>query len=296
MRDQLMDQFRAALERAGTDADLVAILAGPGYAESCNEEELIELIEQFEAIANSAAELREALPLAVFDFKHRLDLRHDKEQPPEQEEQGAVRGTGQLQPKHGTTTLLGPSVPVRPLRLEGPKVLLRELTDKDAEDVFAYASDPEVTRYLAWGPSQNIQDSRGYIHECRIENQAGLALTLGVEWKQEARVIGAIALFNVQHAHGVAELGFVLHRRVWGRGISSEMTGLMLHYGFNAMRLERIEAWSVAENARSIGLLEKLGMTREGLLRRQRVYKGEPCDRVVFGLLRQDWERLLLSQ
>ena len=293
MRDSLMERFVDALQRAGTDADLIEVLIGPGYAEECSEDELLELIDQFEAVSQSAVKLDEALPLLVFDYRHRQEMERTvqsrREDPPE------TRGPGTLARSQGTS-LLGPAVPIRPLRLEGTRVVLREMVEEDAEGVFAYASDPEVTQHLAWGPTEELEASRDYIRECRAENHAGLALTLGVEWKAERAVVGAVALFNLAHAHNVGEIGFVLQRRVWGRGIGHEMLSLMLHYGFTAMHLERIEGWAVAENARSRHLLEKVGMTREGLLRGHRVYRGVPVDRVVYGLLRSDWERLALSQ
>lgn len=292
-RDQLMDRFRTALLQAGTDADLIEILAGPGYAEACSDDELVELIYQFDEIARGGGNSQEALPLLVFDYKHRRDQEREARLiraglPPE------LRGTGQLSQRG--TGVLGPTVPVRPVRLEGPRVQLRELTEADAADVFAYASDEEVTRHLTWGPASDVEDSRKYIRQCQVENQSGLALTLGAEWKAEGRIVGAVSLFNLEHLHGVGEIGFILHRRFWGQRVSLEMIGLMLHYGFTVMQLERIEGWTIAENERSWRIMEKMGMVREGILRRHRIYRDEPKDRVVYGLLRQEWERQALAQ
>lgn len=286
-RDRLMAQFRSVLERAGTDADLIDILSGPEYAEACSDDELEELIDQFEEISRSAGSPREALPLVMIDYKRRIELKREAEY--------LRRGTGPLTLASGTKAL-GPFIPVGPVRLEGQRVVLRELTETDASDVFAYASEREVTRFLSWGPSKTLEESRSYIRRCRSEQEAGTSLTLGTELKAERRIIGAVSLFNLLYEHSVGELGFILNRRFWGQGLSLEMIGLILHYGFTVMRLERIESWVPLDNVRSWRILERIGMVREGILRRHRLYRGEPKDRVVYGLLRLEWERQAMQR
>mgnify|MGYP002029209635 CR=1 FL=1 len=65
----------------------------------------------------------------------------------------------------------------------------------------------------------------------------------------------------------------------------------MLDWGFRCHALERVWTTADARKLRSMRVLEKLGLTREGLLRSHQVLRGERVDRVYYGLLRQEWAR-----
>jgi ribosomal-protein-alanine N-acetyltransferase len=102
-------------------------------------------------------------------------------------------------------------------------------------------------------------------------------------------VIGLIGLHTWEHHHRRAELGYDMAVSRWGQGIAGEAARAVIDYGFTTMRLHRIEAHTIADNHRSVRLLERLGFQREGTLRE---YSWEDDlafhDSAVYGLLSTD--------
>jgi [ribosomal protein S5]-alanine N-acetyltransferase len=72
---------------------------------------------------------------------------------------------------------------------------------------------------------------------------------------------------NYAPEHARAELGYVLSREHWGKGLMPEAVRAVIRFGFGRMELNRIQARCVAENTASARVMEKAGMTYEGTLR-----------------------------
>jgi RimJ/RimL family protein N-acetyltransferase len=86
-----------------------------------------------------------------------------------------------------------------------------------------------------------------------------------------------------------AELGYWLSASAWGQGYATEATRALVDYGFRQCALARIYASVLVGNTASERVLDKLGMTREGI-QRQHVRKGRKlCDVTLYGVLRADW-------
>jgi RimJ/RimL family protein N-acetyltransferase len=108
-------------------------------------------------------------------------------------------------------------------------------------------------------------------------------MTLGGE------VIGIVRL-SFECDHRIAVLGYGVHKRHWGKGLSEEGARSIVDHAFVYYEhLRRIRAQTDLRNARSIRVLEKLGFTHEGTLRANTFEKGEFVDEAVFGLLREEW-------
>jgi RimJ/RimL family protein N-acetyltransferase len=85
--------------------------------------------------------------------------------------------------------------------------------------------------------------------------------------------------------------GYGIARAHWGRGFATEAMRGVLSTAFEAKpNLNRIRARSDLRNVASIRVMEKLGMTREGVLRQNRLLRGTLVDDVVYGLLRSEWQ------
>ncbi|MBM3269473.1 MAG: GNAT family N-acetyltransferase [Candidatus Sericytochromatia bacterium] len=170
------------------------------------------------------------------------------------------------------------------LTLAGPRVLLRGVRAEDARGVFAYASDPAVTEFLTWETHHALSDSQAFVAQV-MADRTRVTLIIQVEdW-----VAGCIGLTPVPRAYRTAELGYVLHRVFWGRGYALEAATLLCRWGFDALRLNRIEALCALPNSRSLRVLEKLGMVREGVLRAFRRFHGEFPDMALYSLLQREW-------
>jgi ribosomal-protein-alanine N-acetyltransferase len=87
-----------------------------------------------------------------------------------------------------------------------------------------------------------------------------------------------------------AELGYELEPRHWGKGYASEAARAMVAYGFEALELDRVFAYTLGENEASWRLMKRLGMRREGVLRDQANLRGHRVDTYLYGLLKEEWK------
>jgi [ribosomal protein S5]-alanine N-acetyltransferase len=170
------------------------------------------------------------------------------------------------------------SVPV----LATTRLVLRAPTEADADDVLVFRGDPEVQRLN----DTTLPDRDAVVAFLELLRHEG-AMDRRRHWaiEQDGTVIGLVGLHAWQAGHRRAELGFDLRRDRWGRGLALEACRAVLAHGFGPLGLNRVEACADAANARSIGLLERLGFRHEGT-RRQYVWEDDGWhDSLVFGLL-----------
>jgi ribosomal-protein-alanine N-acetyltransferase len=159
------------------------------------------------------------------------------------------------------------------LRIEGPRVWLRPLEMGDAAAMFGMASDPVVTRFLPWVPAPGIEAVRPFLAEMIERRRRGDSLPLAIVWRETGEMIGSTDLMNLRAVRGQGELGYLLARPFWGRGVMTEAAGLTLAHAFDVLRLSRVTAFADAENAGSRRVLEKIGMRPWGT--EERDVKGE---------------------
>ncbi len=142
-----------------------------------------------------------------------------------------------------------------------PRLRLRALVAADAPDVFAYASDLCVTKFVDWQCHRSIQDSLAFIE--RTQSAYWQGITFAVELTEQRRVIGTVELRVTSRVDAVAEMGYVLARPFWGQGYNVEAGAGLLYYAFRIEHLRRVEARCAPDNRRSFRTLEKLAMRRE---------------------------------
>jgi RimJ/RimL family protein N-acetyltransferase len=176
---------------------------------------------------------------------------------------------------------------VEPTELRTDRLLLRPFRFDDLDDVLAYATDEKWAHYLFAIPQP-------YTGRNGEEFVARAVLT---DWEKEpmfaivldGKVVGGINL-KVDKGHELAELGYSIAREHWGQGLATEAGRAVIGWGFPACDLQKIFARADANNRGSWRVMEKLCMTREGLLREHRLVRGERGDEVIYGLLRREWE------
>jgi RimJ/RimL family protein N-acetyltransferase len=171
--------------------------------------------------------------------------------------------------------------------IETSRLLLREFTAADEADVHEYASDLIVTRYMAWGPNtpaQTRERIRAHLEQQRIwpRDEVELAAELRVEQK----VIGTIRLWIVDRQNSIADFGFVFNRRYWNQGYGSEAASALVRAAFEALSLHRVWATCDTRNVGSWRVLEKAGLRREAVFRRDLFQKGEWRDSFLYATVR----------
>lgn len=181
-------------------------------------------------------------------------------------------------------------VPIRPVdstllppRIATARLVLRPLSENDAADVFAYAADTEMTKYLLWDAHQSIDDSLVFLRHVAGRYALGEPYDWGIEWN--GRIIGTIGLFDRKIGAERAEVGFALGRAYWRQGFMREALTGILDHAFCDLALRRVVARTHLENKGSRALLLAAGFTQEGALRQDVYAKGLFWDVAYFGLL-----------
>ena len=176
-----------------------------------------------------------------------------------------------------------------PPPIVSPRLTLRLVSAADLPGLLAVNGDDRVTRHLPYASWQTPADGEAWLARMRALGDAGTALQFVICDSASRQVLGSCLLFRFDEGSARAELGYVLGHAHWGQGLMFEALDALLTQAFGGLGLRRIEAEVNPANTASVRLLERLGFTREGLLRQRWVAKGATYDVSFYGLLRDEW-------
>jgi len=172
--------------------------------------------------------------------------------------------------------------------IDTQRLTLRRMTMADAEDVFAYSSDPEVSRHVLWDAHRSVHESRAYLRYILKQYRANEPSSWGIELLGTGRMIGTIGFMWWNREYRSAEVGYSLAREYWNHGLMTEALRAAIRFGFDEMQLHRIEAQHETSNPASGRVMEKVGMRKEGVLRGRLYNKGRFVDVALYAILRGD--------
>lgn len=175
--------------------------------------------------------------------------------------------------------------------LETERLRLRKLSIRDASDVFEYASVPEVAEHVTWEYHRNISDSMHFLRIMIQQYDEGMPSPWGIVHKEQGRLIGTIGYHVWSPQNAFAEVGYALSKDYWNKGLMTEAFREVIRFGFERMKLNRIEATCKLVNSASEKVMLKCGMQYEGIMRKKLYAKSEYHDLKLFSLLKSDWER-----
>jgi RimJ/RimL family protein N-acetyltransferase len=178
--------------------------------------------------------------------------------------------------------------PLVPPTLETERLILRPFALEDAPRVQLLAGDREVasTTLRIPHPYTAVLAEEWIATHPKLMAE-GKAIPLAIVLAASRELIGAIGL-EIQTDHQRAELGYWVGTPYWGKGYCTEAARVMVRYGFDELGLNRVVAHYLARNPASGRVLEKIGMKREGLLRKHIKKWGTFEDLVAFGVLRDE--------
>jgi [ribosomal protein S5]-alanine N-acetyltransferase len=177
--------------------------------------------------------------------------------------------------------------------LETERLLLREFTFEDAEDVFRIFSQEEVTRFHNLETMTSVSEAERLLAARIALYEHGLGVRWAITEKDHPeKAVGSCGLFSLNRAFRSAEVGYDLHPDFWNNGLVTEAVTAVLDYGYSHhffYPLNRVEAVTDPAHYVSIHVLRKLGFTEEGIRREYGFWKGRFHDLRAFSLLRRDW-------
>ena len=152
--------------------------------------------------------------------------------------------------------------------IETQRLMLRRFRIEDADDMFNnWASDPEVTRFLTWPPHPGVEVTRSLLAEWISDYEDGGYFNWVMEYKETGKVIGNISVVKLYEDIEAADIGYCMSRAYWGQGLMSEALRRVMDYLFDVVGLNRVAACHDVDNPGSGRVMDKAGMTQEGILR-----------------------------
>lgn len=169
--------------------------------------------------------------------------------------------------------------------LESERLILREITPADVEEVFAIRSDVETMQYIPRPLAKNKQDALEHIQMLRKGVLDNEFITWAITFQGDSKLIGVICLLRMQLKNFRTEIGYALHPEFHGKGIMNEAVKEVIEYAFNILNFHSIEAVIDPDNLASEKLLIKNHFVKEAHLKENEFYEGKFLDTVIYSLL-----------
>ena len=170
-------------------------------------------------------------------------------------------------------------------------LLLRPYGDEDAGALYEAARESiaEVSPWLSWcHKDYSIEESRDFISSRVQAAQGDEWYSFAIFEKDSGRFLGGVGLNFINRVHQVGNLGYWVRTSAAGRGIATRAARLMAQFGFENVGLHRIEILTAVPNLASQRVAEKVGATREAVLRHRLLIGGASQDAVMFSLIPED--------
>lgn len=173
--------------------------------------------------------------------------------------------------------------------LETKRLKLVEITHNHVNSLYEILSLEEVTKYYGTDHFRSLGEATKLIDMFQKNFFEKRGIRWGMILKENYKLIGTVGLNGLQLKNKRSEIGYELHPDYWRRGFTSEAILEVLRFSFTELELNRIGAVVYPENIPSVDLLEKIGFTREGLLRDYMFQNNKFHDTYVLSLLKDEW-------
>lgn len=168
------------------------------------------------------------------------------------------------------------------------RFLVRRVRAADAQAIFAgWACDPDVARYLTWRPQTDIAQARDFVRHADAEWRGGTSFPAVISPRASPQML--IGMVHPRLSATRVSYGWLVRRDHWGQGVASEVVQWVVEHALDHPAIFRTEATCDVENGASARVMEKAGMTREGVLRRYTLHpnlSAEPRDSFLYARVR----------
>ena len=146
--------------------------------------------------------------------------------------------------------------------IKSERLFLRKIQESDCKAILFLRSDKTINKFIERPENRktkNISDAKNFIKELDDYIETNKSIAWGLTLKNHSEIIGTICLWNFSENNKTAEVGYDLDPKYQNKGIMSETLKMIIDYGFNELKLDKIEAFTHIENENSKKLLEKNG-------------------------------------
>ncbi|MEK5040663.1 GNAT family N-acetyltransferase [Sporosarcina sp. FSL K6-3457] len=176
------------------------------------------------------------------------------------------------------------------IQLIGNDVLLRLMTKDDVEGIYASCQDKRIWTHMSQ-TLQTKEDVQAYVKQALVNREAGTEYPFVIVLRATNEIIGSTRFFDIATAHKSLELGHTwLHPSVWRTNINTECKYLLLSYCFEQLQYQRVQIKTGHQNTRSQKAIERIGATKEGILRNHMIRpNGEVRHTVMYSVVQEEW-------
>jgi RimJ/RimL family protein N-acetyltransferase len=174
--------------------------------------------------------------------------------------------------------------------IRAQKLTLREVRESDAPALLAMLTTDEVAEFVSPLP-QSVEGFHAFISEVHSERLLGNSFCFGIVPDGYEDAMGLFQVRQLEPGFGSAEWGFAIGSPFWGTGVFLEGARLVIDFSFGIVGVHRLEARSIASNARGNAALRKVGALQEGILRRAFQRNGRYFDQILWSILKEDWRQ-----
>lgn len=169
--------------------------------------------------------------------------------------------------------------------LESERLLLRQITNNDIQEVFELRSNPETMKFIPRPLVTNMDEAYEHIKMIQDKIETNEGINWAVTLKGEGKLIGIVGHYRIKWEHFRSEIGYMIAPEHSGKGIITEVVQLLIDYGFNHMKMHSLEAVIDPENHASARVLEKNNFVKEAHFIENEFYNGKFLDAAVYSLL-----------
>ncbi|MFN8009243.1 MAG: GNAT family N-acetyltransferase [Terriglobia bacterium] len=150
----------------------------------------------------------------------------------------------------------------------------------------ARESVPEASRWLPWlHAGYSMEESLEWVNDSRKQWEIGQEYSFAIIDPMTHLFMGGVGLNQINAMHRIANLGYWVRSSCTGRGVATAATRLVSQFGFQDLKLQRLEILVEVGNVASQRVAEKAGAHREGILRKRFCIHGNPADAIVYSLV-----------
>ena len=180
------------------------------------------------------------------------------------------------------------------MELNTDRLIIREVTWDDLDDIFILESSPEVDEFNTLGIPDDKNVTREHLRPFLSDQKAKVRKKYcwTIRFQATGEFIGLAGMTLTADRFKMGEIWYNLMPSHWGNGYATEVAKRLIRFGFEDLNLHRIEAGVATENKRSIKVLEKAGMSIEGIRRKILPIRGDWVDNYHYAILEDDpWDR-----
>jgi len=177
--------------------------------------------------------------------------------------------------------------------LQGKKVRLREVRKNDVSNFLKWLNDSEVTQYLTiFLPMMEASEEKWINDLALSKNQTDIVFVIEVKIRKHWVPIGNCGIHGINWHNRDAEMGMIIgEKKFWSKGYGTEAAKLLVDYAFLQLNLHRVSAGAYSFNIRSIKMQKRAGFIEEGCIRRAVYKNGQYHDKILLGILQEEWEK-----